>query len=419
MHSRLTQLLSSKTRTLFLVCIVPLAMLIVAGCGSSSSSSSPAATSAASTTAGSSEASGEPLVVGLALAETGFMSAYDPGDKVTIEMAAEKINEEGGVEGRPIELVSANSQSTPEGSASAGLSVLNKGADFVITSGDYDVGGPACVQAQKAGVACISAGAASSKFGPSGIGPLAFTTATAATGEASAMAEWAYEKHHIHNVYMLEGKGLAFTEEIAQGFEARWKSLGGEIVGHDVLQAEEQSIASQISRIKALPEEPEAIYLAALPATALKQLRAAGIETAILAPESYDGEAWKSAVPHLGNFYFSTYNSLYGNDPEPRINQFFKEYDKRTGGLAPYGGVTAGYSAVEAFVDAYEATGSTEGAAIGAALEEFDNKKLLIGPTTFTSEDHITYVRDVRIMEIKNGKTHFVAISRPSDVPTL
>ena len=76
-----------------------------------------------------------------------------------------------------------------------------------------------------------------------------------------------------------------------------------------------------------------------------------------------------------------------------------------------------GYAMVQAIEKAVaNSDGSTEGTDLQAALEEFDNEDLLL-PTTFTPEEHISFKRTLRIMEIQDGKTSLVKEFSPESVP--
>ena len=107
------------------------------------------------------------------------------------------------------------------------------------------------------------------------------------------------------------------------------------LVGEDTFLNEDASIAAQITRIKALPEEPDAIMLCTMmpgAVSAIKQIRAAGINSMILNGSGVDGSYWLSAVPDLSNFYVPVQGSIYGDDPNPEVTTFnakFKEVDRR------------------------------------------------------------------------------------------
>ncbi len=48
--------------------------------------------------------------------------------------------------------------------------------------------------------------------------------------------------------------------------------------------------------------------------SAMRQLRAAGVNQPLLGSESWDGDYWLEGVPNLSDFYFVTYGSVFGND---------------------------------------------------------------------------------------------------------
>ncbi|MDQ2621460.1 MAG: ABC transporter substrate-binding protein, partial [Actinomycetota bacterium] len=322
--------------------------------------------------------------------------------------------------GRDLQIVSANTKSKPELAGNAATKVIDEGADIVIVSCDFDQGSPAAIVAQQAGKLTFSTCAASTDFGPSGIGPLAFTMATAAPVEGAAMAEWAYNDKGLKSAYTLLDDTLEFTKQTTESFTTRWEELGGDIAGASTFKQGDASIASQINEIKALPEAPDAIWLASYnpgAASALKQIRAAGLDMPILGDEDLDGDYWKEAVPNISDVYYATYASLYGDDSDQKINDLLDRYKEQEGKLPDTSLFLTGYAAVEAIAKAVEgADGSTEGTDPQAQLETFDDEQLLL-PTTFTSENHISFKRTLRIMEIQNGKTKLVTEFSPESVP--
>lgn len=359
-----------------------------------------------------------PITLGFAIGETGFMAAYDGPARTVAEYAIDDLNAKGGVDGREIKVVSADMKSKPELSGDAATEVLSEGADIVVTSCDFDMGSPAGIVAQEEGVLAMSTCAASTSFGPTGIGPLAFTMASAAGSFGSTMAEWAYEKKGFENAFVMIDDTLEFCKQSGYGFSKRWEELGGKLGGEATFKQEDQSIASQINEIKAA--DPDVIYLTSyLPglAGAVKQIRAAGIEAPILSDEDIDGEAWKDAVPGLSEVYFATSASIYGDDPEQKINEVLDRYQKEEGKLPEFASFLTGYAMIEAIATAVEgAGGSTEGTALQEQLETFKNEPLLL-PTTFTPEYHITLDRTLRVMEIQDGKTTFVETWTPEVTP--
>jgi branched-chain amino acid transport system substrate-binding protein len=236
------------------------------------------------------------------------------------------------------------------------------------------------------------------------------------------MAEWAFEKHpDWRKAYVLEDPTIDYSKQHCEGFRQRWTELAGDgaIIGQDTIKQGDTSIAPQITQIKA-GEEPSFIMLCSyLPGLArvAKQIRGAGIQTPLIAEASFDGEDWKSAVPNLSDTYFVTYASIYGDDPEPKVNEFYDKYREETGAEPATSYPLLGYSVVEAFARSMDRAGSTDGEKMADELEKFKDEPLLIGPTTFDSQLHISLKRPMRVMSITDGKTKYEETWTPESVP--
>lgn len=391
-------------RGALLILALALAPIVVAGCGSDS---------------GSDGDSGNSFLIGEVVALTGGQAAYDVPAHAGATIAIKDINAKGKTDGKILELETFDHKTQVDQIANSAIKAIDAGASALMLSCDFDQAGPAATEAQNANMVSMSSCGASTKFGPAGAGPLSFTMATSATAMGAIQAEFAYESLKNKTSYALLDNSTAFSRELCAGFEDRWKELAGEgTYGTDVFQADDQSIASQIERIKNY--DPDSVMLCSLqPAVpkALKQIRASGVDTPILAGDDLDGDSWKDAVPGVSDVYFLSYGSIYGDDPDPAVNRFVKQFEQDQGEAPPSGAAITGYSAIEALAIAADKAGSTDGTAMAEALESFKDEPLLVGPTTFTPEQHIATIRGMRIMKIEDGKSTFYEVWRPKSVP--
>ena len=101
-----------------------------------------AAFAASLVSAEAARAEDKPIVIGFATATTGWIAPYDNGVKAA-EMAIEEINAKGGLLGRKLVSVYSDTKSDRAQGAKAGLDVIQKGADLVVVTCDYDMGAPA------------------------------------------------------------------------------------------------------------------------------------------------------------------------------------------------------------------------------------------------------------------------------------
>lgn len=169
--------------------------------------------------------SGEPIVIGGARPKRPGLP-YDLPPLAFAELAVEDLNAAGGVLGRPLQVVTADTKSDPAQGPTAALEVLDKKAVAVIVTSDFDFGSPAALTAQSKGVIAFSPGAASPKFGVQGIGPLAYTMSTGTPGEGFTIAEWAKKDKGWESAYALLDDGSEYERTTMQYFKTRWAELG-------------------------------------------------------------------------------------------------------------------------------------------------------------------------------------------------
>jgi branched-chain amino acid transport system substrate-binding protein len=356
----------------------------------------------------------EKPVFGLVMSFSGWFQPIDADTIAGAELAVDEINAAGGVLGQPIEVVEFDNKSEPPLGADGAVEVIGKGAKAILFPSDFDFGAPGAYIAQAEDVIAFS-GASDPKFGVQGVGSLAYSTSNASQAQGALLAEWAYNDKGWRTGYVLLDNTIAYTKSLCAAMGTRWKELAGEegLVGEDTFLNNDASIAAQITRITSSPAQPDVIFFCSYAPggpSAIRQMRAAGIESAILTGESLDGDYWIGTVPDLSNFYVVNYGSKYGDDPDPAVNEFFERFEARHGRKADVSYGLRGYSAVQAWAKAANEAGSLEGSKVAAVLDTFDQEPLVIGPTTYTSELHIQTTRPMAIIGVTDGK--FSAVGR-------
>jgi branched-chain amino acid transport system substrate-binding protein len=382
-----------------------------------------AASAALATGLAATSAAADDVTIGFAIAQSGWMSAYDGPPLNGSKMAIEEFNAQGGILGKQIKAVVADTKTDVVEGAKAGAEVIAKGAQFMAVSCDYDMGAPAATVANDHKMIAISYCASDAKMGVQGIGPYAFSLEIYGQGEGAVAAAYAW-KRGWKKGYALLDASIEYDKSVCDGFMEHFTKLGGEVVGADTFMQEDASIASQITRYKdtaASKGEPEVLILCSYvpgAASAIRQIRAAGINAPIMGGDSMDGDFWIQSVPGLSEHYAVTFGSKWGDDPRPEINDFFKAYRAKYG--EPESSFPLnGYSMVQAIKIAAEKAGSLDTEAVLAELNKFTKQPLLWGATTFTPEIHIDLVHPMTIVQIQNGKGSFADQITVEDPPKL
>lgn len=362
------------------------------------------------------------IVVGLALALSGGFAAYDDNGAKMTQVWIDEMNAKGGLLGRKLRAVFADTKSDRAEGAKAGQEVVRQGADLVLATCDYDFGAPAALQAQKAGKISVFICAEDPKAGIAGIGPFSFSASIAAQTQGAQMAEWAYEKKGWHTAYVLDDNSIEYDKSVCAGFDWMFPKKGGKIVGHDVFKNNDPSVASQVTRLRNAMSSQKVDMLFMCTYTpggpsAIRQIRTAGIDLPIVTESSMDGIYWLGAVPDLCDFYAQTNASVYGDDPRPEINALIKKYEDKFKEPPVTGLAFPIYAWLQLWAKAVEKAGTTDAAKVVAVMNTFRDEPTILGPRTFTSELHIQDRAPYYITEICNGKGKVVDHWRVSEAP--
>ncbi len=374
----------------------------------------------------SAASSQEKVTVGFAVSKSGWQEAYSGPATNAAMMAIDDINAKGGVLGKLISPLVVDSKSDRVESAKAGNEVLAAGAELVVVDCDYDFGAPAALAAQAADKVTFFLCAESVLAGIQGVGTNAFSGSVLAPVQGATIAEWGAQQNGWKTAYILLDTTIEYNKGVCYGFDWMWREkLGLEMLGHDVFQNSDDSIASQISRIRALPHQPDVVMMCSYvpgAASAIRQLRAAGINSAIGGGSAMGGAYWLDAVPGLTGFFVPEHVSIYGDDPRPQVNEFNEAYKARFNEPPPSSYAYPGYLVIQMWARAVERAGTFEAAKVVAELEKFKDEPLLIGSRTFTSELHSQNYAPYVVMEVKNGKPQVAGqftISEPLPMDVL
>jgi branched-chain amino acid transport system substrate-binding protein len=363
-------------------------------------------------------------VIGAAMALTGVWNQIT--DQPVIEglkLGVRDINKKGGVDGRLLKVIYADTKSQIPLVGAAAERVLAQKADVVITTCDYDFGGPAARVANKRGVLAIGC-AAAEQFGLKGIGRLTFSINAGEPAEGASVADFA-QKKGFKKAYVLTDPTIAYSKDQCKYAKQTFEKLAGanSIVGEDTFlqnDAVSGSVSTQIGRLKAAASKADVVFVCSYQPGAgaiLRQIRAAGIKLPVVGGAQYEGLFWTNAVPGLSDVYHAGLGAIFGDDPRAAVNRFYKTYTKTYKKSPNNSYALFGYSIAELVASAVKKANSTNGAKLARALETSKNLPLLIGPTSFTRNCHQARSRPWVMSGWQNGKDHFEAIVKLRYVP--
>jgi branched-chain amino acid transport system substrate-binding protein len=139
-------------------------------------------------------------------------------------------------------------------------------------------------------------------------------------------------------------------------------------------------------------------------------IRSLGNSTPIFNSWGGDGNYWWPKDPQVTNYYYVTYGSLFGDDPNPAVNALVRDVTKANGGKLPLtGSFVPGAAVVDALVAAIKRTGgSTNGARLAAEFEKFKGFPTTVGRISYSPQFHGVTRRPWRVMRVQGNKATYI-----------
>ena len=374
-----------------------------------------AATAAARTTAG------KPIVIGWAFDAKGAMAPFDGPALAAAKIRVAQINAKGGVDGRPLQIQTCDTQNNkPAVSKACADKLIAGGANVLFTTCDVDYAAPAVQEGINHGLLTVAPCIGTDQMGPKRFGTagkLAFSFGNVAQDEGSAMAQYAWGRHW-KTAALATDTVIVYFKNVVQAFKARFTQLGGKIVDQETYQSlgstNIQNVVSKFSNVKADVYVTSTAGAFGALSTFVSGLRSIGNNTPILNSWAGDGVYWLPKSPKVTNYYFLTYADAFGGDPNPAINKLAKQIHAGTGGFV------AGSAAIDGVATAIrEAHGSTNGATLATIMQGFKKVPTLSGLVSFSPQLHTVFGRQYRVIEIQNNVPKLVAEVVAKVVPKI
>jgi len=400
--------------------LVLLLALSAAACGGDDEGSDAAE---ATTAAEEEPANTEPIVIGWAFDSSGNMAPFDNPALAAANVRVEQLNEQGGVDGRDLRIDTCDTQNNDPAKAKAcAATLLDGGAEIMFVTCDVDFATPVVQEAISNGKLAVAPCIGTDQMGPKRFGEqgeLAFSYGNAAQDEGSAMAEFAWEQEW-KSAALATNTLLVYFKNVVEAFEARFTELGGEIVASETYATGANNVNAAVSRLNAAKADVIVTSTAfgELPAL-VSGIRSLKNETPILNSWAGDGTYWVTKSPQVTNYYAVTYASVFGDDPNPEVKDLIQ---KLTDGGAQIGtgGFITGAAAIDGVVEAIKrADGSTDGAALAAEMEKFEQVETISGKVNFSDDLHSVFGREYRVIKVHNNKGSYVGSVTAQVVPEL
>ncbi|UOA16488.1 ABC transporter substrate-binding protein [Sulfitobacter dubius] len=356
----------------------------------------------------------EPIKIGALYNATGGMSSLDGPSLKGAQLAAKKVNENGGVLGRQIELLAPDTRTDQQETAKAAQRVLSEGVVAGIGQSDTTFVMAAAPLFQEASIPFVTSGATHPEL-PQWVGNYMFMAPFGDDDQSYAIADYAVDEMDAKTAVVWTDQSMDFTKALSKFFKERFIERGGEVVAEDSFMIGDTDFSAQIARLKSTDPAPDIIFVSAIPTEAgltVKQIREAGLELPIVSGDGFDTDLVADTPgPDLANdVWFSTHT--YRGDDRPEVGQFIADYNDEYGMDPENAFAPLGYDALMLVVDAIERAGSAEPDAIRDELEKTRDFKAVTGTISYT-RDTMVPPKPISIISVMGGEFNVESIWRP------
>jgi branched-chain amino acid transport system substrate-binding protein len=287
-------------------------------------------------------------------------------------MAADEINQAGGINGHRIDIVIEDDKGSPELAAQVTGKLIDR--DKVVAIIGAGASGNSLAAAPKAQSSHIPLIAPSSTNpAVTQAGDYIFRACFIDAFQGEVMAKFAANTLKAKKAAIMLDFNSPYSRGLTEFFESSFGKLDGEILIKQSYSQGDADYRGQLSVIKAA--NPDVIYIPGYygdVAIIARQARQMGLTMPLLGADGWDApELWELGGDALNGCYISNHYSA--DDPSEIIQKFVHDYRQRFGNLTPDAHAALAYDALRFLGEAIRKAGTTEGQKLRDALAATKN----------------------------------------------
>ncbi len=345
--------------------------------------------------------SGEPIKIGSLASMTGLNSTFGTSTDKAIRLAEEERNKAGGVLGRPVEIDTADTESSADKTPQAVLKLIDE--DHVVAvlgevaSSCSMAAAPACQQAK---IPMLSPSSTNPKV--TKLGNYIFRSCFTDDFQGRCISQFTAEDLKLKTAAILTDSKSDYSTGLTAVLESDFAKRGGQIVAREAYQAGDGDFKAQLASIKRA--DPQIVFLPGYYTDIVlivKQARELGITCPFIGGDGWDSDTTlKDGGKAVDGCYFTNHYDV--NDPDPKVQEFVKKFEARYDGQVPDAMAVTGYDAANIMFDTIERAKSTDGPAIREALAATKDFPAVTGSITIGKDRNA--IKPAVVLEIKDGK---------------
>jgi len=331
------------------------------------------------------------------------------------KLAVAEANESGGVLGRPVDLLLVDSGTDPGalGAMTSALLAANPDISALFGLSDTDMVLAAANSCAAVERLFVTSGATSPRL-PEQVPTYLYLACFGDNVQAAAAAEYAYGTLGARSATVVYRRRDTFTELLQAYFTTRFAELGGSVsraVSYETLDELAQEAAHQV--------ETDIVFFSAAPddvIAGVSRMRAAGVTAPIVGGDSLDlGHDWREH-PALSGIHFTTHAFVSPAHPDPLVAAFVGSYRRAYPGQEAGAFAGLGYDTARLIMAAASAAGSSDPAAVLAALPRMGEFRGVTGAIRYQDGSRIP-AKSVTLLQVDAGQVSLAGQFTPLGIP--
>lgn len=359
---------------------------------------------------------GDTIKIGVVSEMTGANATYGTSVVNGMKLALKEINANGGVLGKKVDIVVADSKSEPAEAANAMSKVINQDktplAMGIFTSSSAIA---ACNVSESAKVPYLAIGATNPKVTlddkTGKVKPNTFRVCFIDPFQGTVGANFVLNELKVKKAAVFVDNSSDYSKGLAEFFKKAFTSKGGQVISEEAYLQKDTDFKAVLTKIKTT--NPEVLYIPGYyeeVGKIVKQARELGMTMPIVGGDGWDSPklAEIAGGAALNNTFFTNHYSPDSDSAESKafVSAYEKEYKQK-----PDAPAVLGYDGAKLMVDAIKRAGAVDGAKVAAALASTKGFKAVTGETSL-NEKHDA-VKSAVIIEFKDGKQVYRATIKP------
>lgn len=341
-----------------------------------------------------------PIIIGFSGQLTGKLSDLGVYGRNGAMLAIEKINSNGGINGRKLKLITKDDRNTPEGALQADKELIEAGAVAIIGHMTSSQTMAVMPLVNETGIVIVSPTTSTPKL--TGITDSFFRTIMENPAQSRELAHYAHSAMDINTIVIVaEEDNKSYSFSFNEGFSRSFESLEGQIVDRLTYSASQTADWDPIIDA-VIAQNPDAVLLTCPAQDAvsiIQRLRNSGLKTQILSSAwAYTDQIIKWGGQYVEDVIFVI--DYAADNPNPEFIKFRESYKNRFGNLPNFASAFS-YEAVMTLAAGLEKTG---GSAEGLADAMAPSKAITGVISRFKLNEFGDVERNIFIATIQDGE---------------